>query len=189
MCVCVSVRLFVLSEISWTGRRSAAFLTPTWRASPGELHKPLLELIRRTVGEKKALDAFPRLRVDGRIPRKDFQLRSCLRNFRRFDVEGHALHVSEPTHSWSGFKCQNLPVRERVSSSLYNNTGILCVCVSVPSEISWTGRRSAALLTPTWRASPGELHKPLLESIRRTVREKKPLKVFARLRVDGRVRR
>ena len=37
------------------------------------------------------------------------------------------------------------------------------VCVSVISEISGTGRRSATLLAPTWRASPGELQQLLLE--------------------------
>ena len=41
----------------------------------------------------------------------------------------------------------------------YINNRILCVCVCVfvISEISGTGRRSATLLAPTWRASPGEL--------------------------------
>ena len=40
----------------------------------------------------------------------------------------------------------------------YINSRILCVCVrvSVISEISGTGGRSAMLLAPTWRASPGE---------------------------------
>ena len=39
------------------------------------------------------------------------------------------------------------------------NTRILCMCVClfVTSEFSGTGRRSAAPLSPSWRASPGEL--------------------------------
>ena len=36
----------------------------------------------------------------------------------------------------------------------YINTLIPCVCLSVTSEISGTGYRSATLLSPTWRASP-----------------------------------
>ena len=116
--VCLSLCLFVPSEILWMGRRSTALLTPTWRASPGKLHKPLLELIRCTIREKKVLEVFPRLRVDSRIPRKDFRWWSCLQNSSSFGVEGHAPHVSEPTHSWTSFTCQNLPVHERVSSSL-----------------------------------------------------------------------
>ena len=56
----------------------------------------------------------------------------------------------------------------------------MCVCVraSVISEISGTGGRSATLIAPTWRASPGELQQLLLESTRRIVREKKPLELF-----------
>ena len=37
------------------------------------------------------------------------------------------------------------------------------VCVSVISEISGTGRRSATLLAPTWRASLVELQRLLVE--------------------------
>ena len=57
---------------------------------------------------------------------------------------------------------------------------ILCVCVSVISEISGTGGRSATLLVPTWRASFGELQQLLLESTQRMVRRKKPLELFHR---------
>ena len=39
----------------------------------------------------------------------------------------------------------------------YINTRTPCVYVSVISEILGTGRRSATPLSPTWRASPGEL--------------------------------
>ena len=46
-CVCVSVCLFVTSEISGTGHRSATLLTSSWRASPSELQQLLLELIWR----------------------------------------------------------------------------------------------------------------------------------------------
>ena len=44
------------------------------------------------------------------------------------------------------------------------NTHTLCVCVrvSVSSEISRTGRHSTVPLSPTWRASPGELQRLLL---------------------------
>ena len=43
----------------------------------------------------------------------------------------------------------------------YINTHIVCVsvCVSVMSELSGTGDRSAELLAPTWRASLGELQR------------------------------
>ena len=43
VCVCVSVCVSVISEISETGGRSAMQLTPTRRASPGELQQLLLE--------------------------------------------------------------------------------------------------------------------------------------------------
>ena len=46
----------------------------------------------------------------------------------------------------------------------YINMCILCVCVFVISEISGTGGRSATLLAPTWRASPGELQLLLLDN-------------------------
>ena len=53
---------------------------------------------------RKGFGSFPRLRVDGRIPREDFRLQSCLRNFTWFGVEGQNLqyqfvkwlHVSKP---------------------------------------------------------------------------------------------
>ena len=56
----------------------------------------------------------------------------------------------------------------------------VCVCVFVIFEIPGTGGRSATPLAPMWRASPGELQRLLLESTRRMVREKKPLKVLRR---------
>ena len=90
----------------------------------------------------------------------------------------------------------------RMRCILYNNTRILCVCVCVcvcvclsvclsPLRSPGTGGRSAALFTPSWRASPGELHKPLLESIRRRVKEIKALKIFSDItrRCDARVER
>ena len=52
VCVCVSVYLSVISEISGTGRRSATLLTPFWRASPGKLRRLLLELTGCLVQEK-----------------------------------------------------------------------------------------------------------------------------------------
>ena len=58
LCVCVSVCVSVISEISGTGGRSATLLAPTWRASPGELQQLLLELTRRMVREEKPLEAF-----------------------------------------------------------------------------------------------------------------------------------
>ena len=45
------------------------------------------------------------------------------------------------------FTCQNLPVGERVSASLYN-TGTVFVCLSVPHEILGTEGRIAALPSP-----------------------------------------
>ena len=66
----------------------------------------------------------------------------------------------------------------------YINSRVPCacvsVCLSVISEISGTGGRSATLLAPTWRASPGELQQLLLDSKRRMAREKKPLELFRR---------
>ena len=55
----------------------------------------------------------------------------------------------------------------------------LFVCVSVPPEISDTGGRITTLLTLSWRASPGELHKLLFKSIRHAVWEKSLWKFFA----------
>ena len=52
------------------------------------------------------------------------------------------------------------------------------VCVSVISYFSGTGCRSTMPLSPTWKASPGELHQLLLELTRRVVREEKPLELF-----------
>ena len=48
----------------------------------------------------------------------------------------------------------------------------------VQTEISGMGGHIATLLTPSWRALPGELHKLLFESIQCLVWEKKPLEVF-----------
>ena len=64
----------------------------------------------------------------------------------------------------------------------------MCVCVSVQPEISRTGGRIAMLLTPSSRASPGELHKLLFKPIRRAVQEKKPLKFFCQLRTESHAR-
>ena len=74
LCVCVSVRLFVclfvcfsLARSLGTGRRSATLFAPTRKAPPGELHKPLLEWMRRACGEIKALESFPPLRVEAAV--------------------------------------------------------------------------------------------------------------------------
>ena len=48
----------------------------------------------------------------------------------------------------------------------------VCVLVSVISEMSGTGGRSATLLTSTWRALLGELQRLLLELTPRGSREK-----------------
>ena len=60
------------------------------------------------------------------------------------------------------------------------------VCVSLLLEISGTRCRIATLLTTSWKASPGQLHKLLFEHIRRAVREKKPLNFFRQLRAEFR---
>ena len=64
----------------------------------------------------------------------------------------------------------------------YINSRILCVrvCVSVISNYSGTGGCSARVmpLSPTWRASPGELHQLRLELTQRVVREEKPLELI-----------
>ena len=54
----------------------------------------------------------------------------------------------------------------------------VCVCVSVISNYSGMGGRSAMSLSPTWRASPGELQHLLLELTRHVVREEKPFDLF-----------
>ena len=51
--------------------------------------------------------------------------------------------------------------------------------VSAISEISGKGGRSAPLLAPTWKGSPGELQQLLLESTRPMVHEEKPYVFFA----------
>ena len=66
------------------------------------------------------------------------------------------------------------------------NRPLVFVRLCVSSEISGTGRRSATLLSPTWRASPGELHRLLRELMRRVVRVKKPLELFRSKRVKPR---
>ena len=53
-----------------------------------------------------------------------------------------------------------------------------CVCLSVISNSSGTGGRSAMPFTSTWRALPGKLQLLFLELIRRVVREEKPLEPF-----------
>ena len=58
--VCVSVRVFVTSEISATGRCRGTLLSPTWRASPGELCRLVFQLASRVVQEKKVLELFRR---------------------------------------------------------------------------------------------------------------------------------
>ena len=54
----------------------------------------------------------------------------------------------------------------------------VCVYVSVISNFSGTEGHSAMPLSPTWTASPGELHQLLLELTQRVVREEKPLELF-----------
>ena len=56
VCVCLSV--FLISEISGTGRGSTTLLSPTWKASPGKLHWLVLQLVRCMVWEKKPLELF-----------------------------------------------------------------------------------------------------------------------------------
>ena len=72
---------------------------------------------------------------------------------------------------------------------LYNSTCILCVfvcvCLSVPLEISGTGDCIAMLCTPSSRASSGEFHKLLFEPTRGEVQEKKPLQVFRQFRAES----
>ena len=58
---------------------------------------------------------------------------------------------------------------------------VFCVCLSVPPEISRIGGRIATLLTKSWRASPGELHKQLFKPTWCAVWEKKPLEAFRQL--------
>ena len=70
VCVCLFVCLSPPRSLG-TGGRDATLYAPTWRASPGELHNPLLESMRRAGGEKKALEVFPPLRVEAAVyPRK-----------------------------------------------------------------------------------------------------------------------
>ena len=54
----------------------------------------------------------------------------------------------------------------------------VCVCLFVTSEFSGTGHRSAAPLSPTWRASPSELQRQHLRSTQSVLRERKPLELF-----------
>ena len=54
----------------------------------------------------------------------------------------------------------------------------VCLCLFVTSEFLGTRRRSAAPLSPTWRASPGELQQQHLESTWCVLRERKPLELF-----------
>ena len=54
MCVRLSVCVFVISGILGTGRCSATLLSPTWRASPGELHWLVFESVRK----KKSFRTF-----------------------------------------------------------------------------------------------------------------------------------
>ena len=56
----------------------------------------------------------------------------------------------------------------------------VCVRVSIISEISETGGRSATPLAPAWRTSTGELQRLLFESTRHMVGEKKHLQRFRR---------
>ena len=58
--MCVSVCLSVISDTLGMGRRSAMLLTPSWRASPGELRRLLLDLTERLVREEKPLEPFRR---------------------------------------------------------------------------------------------------------------------------------
>ena len=50
------------------------------------------------------------------------------------------------------------------------------------------GGRIATLLTPSGRASPGELYKLLFKPIQYVVLEKKPLEVFRQLCAESRAR-
>ena len=80
---------------------------------------------------------------------------------------GH-VHMCEWSLAWACMAVGNATVRERSGTViLYNNTGILCMCVcvpvclSAPPKMSRMGGRITTLLTPSWIASPGELHKLL----------------------------
>ena len=64
----------------------------------------------------------------------------------------------------------------------------MCVCLSVPHEISGMERRITTLLSPAQRDPPGELHELLFEPIWHVVREEKCLELFNRLHVGGRTR-
>ena len=61
--------LFVNSEFSRTGRRSAAPFSPTWRDSSGELHRLHLESTERVPRERKTLELFRCQRVKPRPSR------------------------------------------------------------------------------------------------------------------------
>ena len=54
----------------------------------------------------------------------------------------------------------------------------VCVRVSVISNYSETGGRSAMQLTLTWRALTGESQQLLLKLTRQVVQEEKPLELF-----------
>ena len=54
----------------------------------------------------------------------------------------------------------------------------MCVCVSVPPEISLMGDHVAMLLTLSQSTLPGEVHKLLFQPTQWTVPEKKPLQFF-----------
>ena len=60
VCVCVSMCLSVISEISGMGRRRATLLRPSWRALTSDLDQLLLELTGCLVLEEKLLDPFHR---------------------------------------------------------------------------------------------------------------------------------
>ena len=86
------------------------------------------------------------------------------------------------------YMCMHVLVRIHFMYICCINSSIPCVClcvrlcvsvwVSVNSNFSGTGGRSAMSLSPTWRDSPGELHQLRLELTRRVAWEEKPLELF-----------
>ena len=58
LCLCLSVSVFVTTEISAKGRRIGTLLSATWRASPGKLCRLVIQLVRHVVREKKPLELF-----------------------------------------------------------------------------------------------------------------------------------
>ena len=69
VCVCLSVCVFVISEFSGKGPPSDTPLSPTWRASSGELQRLHLESTGRVLRERKPLEDFHWWRVKPRPSR------------------------------------------------------------------------------------------------------------------------